>query len=158
MTTTNKFLTQSFAVQTDEAQDVPGLVFTIPSGQPAHLKLQLLYDCPGDVDGVLSLNISPENLEYGAFVFDGSHQVETPADLESDIPASAQNFRSILPKGLQDIEMPGRGVFFRRNGLFVEYFFIGGTEDVKFNVQFRQKAGGTAASTIRWAKAEFAAG
>ena len=82
MTTTKKFLLNAFAVQTDEAQDVPGLAFTIPAGQSAHLKLQLLYDCPGDVDGVLSLNISPENLEYAAFVFDGSHQVETPADLE----------------------------------------------------------------------------
>jgi hypothetical protein len=157
MTTTKKFLTQAFAVQTDEAQDVPGLAFTIPAGQPAHLKLQLLYDCPPDVDGVLSLDLNALDLEYAGFVLDGIHRVNSAPDPQPDNPL-AINFEMANVVGLTDIELPGRGIAFRRDLLSVDYFFIGGDNDVKFNVCFRQKAPGTAPSTIRWAKAEFNAG
>jgi hypothetical protein len=155
MTTKNKFLPLAFSVQSELPQPVPGFDFVIPAGKPAYLKLHLLYDCPPDVDGLLSLSLDTSLLAYSSLVFDGSHQVESPPDPNSDIPVLAQNFRPILPTGIRDIEMPGVGIIFKRNGLFAEFFFIGGQEDVPFNVEFRQKAEGTLPSTIRFAKAEY---
>lgn len=155
MNTTKTFLLGEFPTNSDTPQDVPGFTFTIPANAPAKLRLELLYSAPGDVDALLSLGLDSSSIAYAAYVFDGSHEVTSPPDQQPSVPESATNFTPILPKGLGDIEMPGRGVIFRRNGLFVDYYFIGGNNPTTFTVQLRQREVGSLPSYLHWGFAEF---
>lgn len=149
------FLSDDFSVQGPSAKDVPGWTFTVPAGESAHLEIKTLYACPPDVDALMNIETKSGSFAYAAFVFDGGHRVQSPPDMNSDLPPLAQNFVPIWPKGLTDVELPGRGILFPRTVLMLEYFFIAGKEDVTFTVQLRQKAESKFKSTLHWGKAEF---